>query len=310
MAVTAAMVKELRETTGAGMMDCKKALAATDGDMEKAVEFLREKGLAGAAKKAGRIAAEGIVDTAMSADEKTAVVVEVNAETDFVAKNAKFQAYVADVAAQALASSAADMDSFMAEKWAKDTTLTVKEALSSQISIIGENMNIRRFTKMTGTLVPYMHDGGRLGTLVKLDTDKPEDATVLACGKNVALQITALNAQYVSQADIPADVLANEKEVQLGLVRTENEQSAKPKPENVLEKIVEGRLRKYFEEVCLLDQKYFKDDTMSIAKYVESEAKAAGASIKIDSFVRYERGEGIEKKQDDFASEVAAMAKG
>ena len=182
--------------------------------------------------------------------------------------------------------------------------------MTEKIATIGENMNIRRFTKMTGTLVPYMHDGGRLGTLVKLDTDKPEDAAVLACGKNVALQITALNAQYVSQADIPADVLANEKEVQLGLVRTENEQSAKPKPENVLEKIVEGRLRKYFEEVCLLDQKYFKDDTMSIAKYVESEAKAAGASIKIDSFVRYERGEGIEKKQDGFASEVAAMAKG
>ena len=162
MAVTAAMVKELRETTGAGMMDCKKALAATDGDMEKAVEFLREKGLAGAAKKAGRIAAEGIVDTAMSADEKTAVVVEVNAETDFVAKNAKFQAYVADVAAQALASSAADMDSFMAEKWAKDTTLTVKEALSSQISIIGENMNIRRFEKVTeenGFVASYIHAG-------------------------------------------------------------------------------------------------------------------------------------------------------
>ena len=309
MAITASMVKELREMTGAGMMDCKKALAATDGDMDKAVEFLREKGLAGATKKAGRIAAEGIVMTKVTSDEKKAVVVEVNAETDFVAKNEKFQNYVSDVAEQALNTSAADIDAFLAEKWAKDPSLTVAEALSSQISIIGENMNIRRFTKMTGTLVPYMHDGGRLGTLVKLDTDKPEDATVLACGKNVALQITALNAQYVSQADIPADVLANEKEVQLGLVRTENEQSAKPKPENVLEKIVEGRLRKYFEEVCLLDQKYFKDDTMSIAKYVESEAKAAGASIKIDSFVRYERGEGIEKKADDFASEVASMVK-
>mgnify|MGYP001070709901 FL=1 len=182
--------------------------------------------------------------------------------------------------------------------------------MTEKIATIGENMNIRRFTKMTGTLVPYMHDGGRIGTMVKLATDKPDDATVLACGKNVALQITALNAQYVSQADIPADVLANEKEVQFGLVKTENAQSAKPKPENVLEKIVEGRLRKYFEEVCLLDQKYFKDDTMSIGKYVESEAKAAGASIKVESFVRYERGEGIEKKQDDFASEVAAMAKG
>ena len=178
MAVTAAMVKELREMTGAGMMDCKKALAATDGDMEKAVEFLREKGLAGAAKKAGRIAAEGIVDTLLTADEKTAVVVEVNAETDFVAKNAVFQAYVADVAAQALASSAADMDSFMAEKWAKDESLTVKEALSSQISIIGENMNIRRFEKVTeenGFVASYIHAGGKIGVLVDVETNVVND---------------------------------------------------------------------------------------------------------------------------------------
>ena len=309
MAISASMVKELREKTGAGMMDCKKALTNTDGDMDKAVEWLRENGLAKAEKKAGRIAAEGIVKTNISEDGKKAAIVEVNSETDFVAKNEKFQDFVAAVADQVNASSAADIDAFLAEPWAGDSSKTVKEELASMVATIGENMNIRRFTKMTGTLVPYMHDGGRLGTLVKLDTDKPEDATVLACGKNVALQITALNAQYVSQADIPADVLANEKEVQLGLVRTENEQSAKPKPENVLEKIVEGRLRKYFEEVCLLDQKYFKDDTMSIAKYVESEAKAAGASIKIDSFVRYERGEGIEKRQDNFAEEIAAQMK-
>ena len=267
------MVKDLREMTGAGMMDCKKALSATDGDMDKAVEFLREKGLAGAEKKAGRIAAEGIVDTAMAADEKKAVIVEVNAETDFVAKNADFQQFVSDVANVVIKDAPADVEAL------KNCTVaggsqTVAEYMTEKIATIGENMNIRRFTKMTGTLVPYMHDGGRIGTMVKLATDKPDDATVLACGKNVALQITALNAQYVSQADIPADVLANEKEVQFGLVKTENAQSAKPKPENVLEKIVEGRLRKYFEEVCLLDQKYFKDDTMSIGKYVESEAKA------------------------------------
>ena len=309
-AITASMVKELREMSGAGMMDCKKALTETDGDFDKAVEFLREKGLATAVKKAGRIAAEGIVMTTVVDGGKKAAMVEVNAETDFVAKNEVFQTYVKEVVDQIVSSDVQDVEALKNEKWALDPSMTVAEKHAAMGAKIGENMNIRRFTKMTGTLVPYMHDGGRLGTLVKLDTDKPEDATVLACGKNVALQITALNAQYVSQADIPADVLANEKEVQLGLVRTENEQSAKPKPENVLEKIVEGRLRKYFEEVCLLDQKYFKDDTMSIAKYVESEAKAAGASIKIDSFVRYERGEGIEKKQDDFASEVAAMAKG
>ena len=289
--ITASDVKELREMTGCGMMDCKRALVEADGNRDEAVKILREKGLAKAAKKAGRIAAEGIVKAKVNGTN--GVIVEINCETDFCAKSDKFLELVETIT-DTIAGGAQTVSEYMTEK----------------IATIGENMNIRRFTKMTGTLVPYMHDGGRLGTLVKLDTDKPEDATVLACGKNVALQITALNAQYVSQADIPADVLANEKEVQLGLVRTENEQSAKPKPENVLEKIVEGRLRKYFEEVCLLDQKYFKDDTMSIAKYVESEAKAAGASIKIDSFVRYERGEGIEKKQDDFASEVAAMAKG
>ena len=292
--ITASDVKELREMTGCGMMDCKRALVEADGNRDEAVKILREKGLAKAAKKAGRIAAEGIVKAKVNGTN--GVIVEINCETDFCAKSDKFLELVETITDTILANDAADVEAL------KNCTIaggaqTVSEYMTEKIATIGENMNIRRFTKMTGTLV-------------KLDTDKPEDATVLACGKNVALQITALNAQYVSQADIPADVLANEKEVQLGLVRTENEQSAKPKPENVLEKIVEGRLRKYFEEVCLLDQKYFKDDTMSIAKYVESEAKAAGASIKIDSFVRYERGEGIEKKQDDFASEVAAMAKG
>ena len=242
MAISASMVKELREKTGAGMMDCKKALTNTDGDMDKAVEWLRENGLAKAEKKAGRIAAEGIVKTNISEDGKKAAIVEVNSETDFVAKNEKFQDFVAAVADQVNASSAADIDAFLAEPWAGDSSKTVKEELASMVATIGENMNIRRITKMTGTMVTNMHDGGRIGTMVKLATDKPDDATVLACGKNVALQITALNAQYVSQADIPADVLANEKEVQFGLVKTENAQSAKPKPENVLEKIVEGRL--------------------------------------------------------------------
>ena len=294
--ITASDVKELREMTGCGMMDCKRALVEADGNRDEAVKILREKGLAKAAKKAGRIAAEGIVKAKVNGTN--GVIVEINCETDFCAKSDKFLELVETITDTILANDAADVEAL------KNCTIaggaqTVSEYMTEKIATIGENMNIRRFTKMTGTLVPYMHD-----------TDKPEDATVLACGKNVALQITALNAQYVSQADIPADVLANEKEVQLGLVRTENEQSAKPKPENVLEKIVEGRLRKYFEEVCLLDQKYFKDDTMSIAKYVESEAKAAGASIKIDSFVRYERGEGIEKKQENFAEEIAKMVKG
>ena len=303
--ITAKEVAELREMTGCGMMDCKRALVEADGNRDEAVKILREKGLAKAAKKAGRIAAEGVVKAKVNGTN--GVLVEINCETDFCAKSDKFLDLVETITI--LANDVADVEAL------KNCTVaggsqTVAEYMTEKIATIGENMNIRRFTKMTGTLVPYMHDGGRIGTMVKLATDKPDDATVLACGKNVALQITALNAQYVSQADIPADVLANEKEVQFGLVKTENAQSAKPKPENVLEKIVEGRLRKYFEEVCLLDQKYFKDDTMSIGKYVESEAKAAGASIKVESFVRYERGEGIEKKQDDFASEVAAMAKG
>ena len=181
--------------------------------------------------------------------------------------------------------------------------MTVSEYFTDKIATIGENMNIRRFTKLNGTLVSYMHDGGRIGTLLKIATDKPDNAEVLACGKNVALQITAMNAQYVDKDSVPADVIANEKEVQQKLVEQEG------KPANVAEKIVEGRLRKFYEEVCLLDQKYFKDDTMSIAKYIESVAKEQGASIKVDSFIRYERGEGIEKKEENFADEVASMIK-
>ena len=305
--ITAKEVAELREMTGCGMMDCKRALVEADGNRDEAVKILREKGLAKAAKKAGRIAAEGIVKAKTNGN--TGVLVEINCETDFCAKSDKFLELVETIADTILANDVADVEA-LKNCTAVGTSQTVAEYMTEKIATIGENMNIRRFTKMTGTLVPYMHDGGRIGTMVKLTTDKPDDATVLACGKNVALQVTALNAQFVSQADIPADVLANEKEVQMGRVKTENAASAKPKPENVLEKIVEGRLRKYYEEVCLLDQKYFKDDTMSIAKYVESEAKAAGAQIKVESFVRYERGEGIEKKVDDFAAEVAQMAKG
>ena len=209
MAVTAAMVKELREMTGAGMMDCKKALAATDGDMDKAVEFLREKGLAGAAKKAGRIAAEGIVATKLAEDGKTAVVVEVNAETDFVAKNEKFQSYVADVAAQALASDAADMDAFMAEKWAKDESLTVAEALSSQISIIGENMKIRRFEKLTeanGFVASYIHAGGKIGVLVDVETDVVNDE-IKEMAKNVAMQAAALKPLYTNRDEVDAEYI-------------------------------------------------------------------------------------------------------
>ena len=305
--IKASDVKELREMTGCGMMDCKRALVEANGDREQAVKILREKGLAKAAKKAGRIAAEGIVKAKTNGN--VGVLVEINCETDFCAKSDKFLELVEAITDTILANDVADVEA-LANVTVAGTSTTVSEYLTEKIATIGENIKIRRFTKMEGILVPYMHDGGRIGTMVKLITDKADDAAVLEAGKNVALQVTALNAQYVAQANIPADVLANEKEVQFNLVKKENAESAKPKPENVLEKIVEGRLRKFFEEVCLLDQKYFKDDTMSIAKYLESVAKASGASIAVDSFVRYERGEGIEKKEDDFAAEVAAMAKG
>ena len=307
MAVTAAMVKELRETTGAGMMDCKKALAATDGDMEKAVEFLREKGLAGAAKKAGRIAAEGIVDTAMSADEKTAVVVEVNAETDFVAKNAKFQAYVADVAAQALASSAADMDSFMAEKWAKDETLTVKEALSSQISIIGENMNIRRFEKVTeenGFVASYIHAGGKIGVLVDVETDVVNDA-IKEMAKNVAMQAAALKPQYTTRAEVDADYISREKEILLAQIMNDPKESQKP--QKVIDGMINGRINKELKEICLMDQTYVKaeDGKQTVSAYVAQVAKENNAKVAVKKFVRFETGEGMEKKEEDFAAEVA-----
>ena len=307
MAVTAAMVKELREMTGAGMMDCKKALAATDGDMDKAVEFLREKGLAGAEKKAGRIAAEGIVATAMTEDEKKAVVVEVNAETDFVAKNAKFQAYVAQVAAQALTTTAADMDAFMEEKWAADESLTVKEALSSQISIIGENMNIRRFKQVVeenGVVVSYIHAGGRIGVLVDVETSVVNDA-VKEMGKNIAMQIAALNPKYTSRDEVSAEFIEHEKSILMAQIQNDPKEASKP--EKVIQGMIQGRINKEMKEICLLDQTYVKaeDGKQSVAQYVAQVAKENGASITVKGFVRFETGEGLEKKEENFAEEVA-----
>ena len=307
MAVTAAMVKELREMTGAGMMDCKKALAATDGDMDKAVEFLREKGLAGAEKKAGRIAAEGIVATAMTDDEKKAVVVEVNAETDFVAKNAKFQAYVAQVAAQALTTTAADMDAFMEEKWAADETLTVKEALSSQISIIGENMNIRRFKQVVeenGVVVSYIHAGGRIGVLVDVETDVVNDA-VKEMGKNIAMQIAALNPKYTSRDEVSAEFIEHEKGILMAQIQNDPKEASKP--EKVIQGMIQGRINKEMKEICLLDQTYVKaeDGKQSVSQYVAQVAKENSAKITVKGFVRFETGEGLEKKEENFAEEVA-----
>ncbi len=298
--ITAKEVAELRDMTGCGLMDCKKALIEADGNRDEAVKILREKGQAKAVKKAGRIAAEGIVKTKVNGNK--GVIVEINCETDFAAKSDRFLEMVEVITDTILNSDAKDVEALGAVT-AAGTSMTVSEYLTEKIATIGENIKIRRFEKLEGILVPYMHDGGRLGTLVKLATDKPDDAEVLACGKNVALQITAMNPQYVDKDAVPADVLANEKEVQMKLVEQEG------KPANVAEKIVEGRMRKFYEEVCLVDQKYFKDDSMSIGKYVDSVAKAQGASLKVESFVRYERGEGIEKKEENFADEVASMIK-
>ena len=306
-AVTAAMVKELREMTGAGMMDCKKALSATDGDMDKAVEFLREKGLAGAAKKAGRIAAEGIVDTLVSEDGKTAVVVEVNSETDFVAKNEKFRTYVAEVAKQALASTASDMDAFMAEKWIGDESMTVAEELSSQIAVIGENMKIRRYEKVTeenGFVASYIHAGGKIGVLVDVETDVINDA-VKEMAKNVAMQAAALRPEFTSRSEVSEDYIAHEKAILMAQIQNDPKESQKP--EKVIQGMIEGRINKELKEICLLDQVYVKaeDGKQSVKNYVDSVAKAEGAKIIIKKFVRFETGEGLEKKSENFAEEVA-----
>ena len=307
MAITAAMVKELREMTGAGMMDCKKALTATDGDMDKAVEFLREKGLAGAQKKAGRIAAEGIVDTLVSEDGKNAVVVEVNAETDFVAKNEKFRTYVGEVAKQALATKAADMDAFLAEPWIDDASLTVKEQLSSMISVIGENMNIRRFEKMSepnGVVVSYIHAGGKIGVLVDVESDVVNDA-VKEMAKNVAMQVAALKPLYTSASEVSADYIAKEKEILLAQIKNDPKEASKP--EKVIQGMIQGRIQKELKEICLVDQVYVKaeDGKQTVGQFVAEVARKTGAKIALKSFVRFETGEGLEKRVENFAEEVA-----
>lgn len=309
MAITAAMVKELREVSGAGMMDCKKALTATDGDMDKAIEFLRENGLAKAEKKAGRVAAEGMVATNISADGKLAAIVEVNSETDFVAKNEKFQNYVAQVAAQVATTSAQDVDAFLAEPWIEDSSKTVKENLASMIAVIGENMTIRRFAKVEATdglIESYIHAGGKIGVLVQAKTDANTDA-VKECLKNVAMQIAALNPKYTSRDEVDQDYIEHEKEILKAQAMKEKPDAA----EKIIDGMVMGRINKELKEICLLDQVYVKaeDGKQSVAKYVESVAKAEGIALEIKSFVRYETGEGIEKVESDFAAEVAAQLK-
>ncbi len=310
-AISAAMVKELREMTGAGMMDCKKALSATDGDMDKAVEFLREKGLAAAEKKAGRIAAEGIVSMLVE-DDKKAVIVEVNSETDFVAKNAVFQEYVGQVAAQAIKSSNQDnIDAFLEEKWELEPEYTVAQALSQKISVIGENLKIRRFAVLEaadGCIVSYSHGGGRIGVLVAATTSVVND-TVKEALKNVAMQVAALSPKYVSRDEISADYLAHEKEILMAQIKNDPKEAAKP--EKVIEGMINGRLNKEMKEICLVDQAYVKaeDGKQTVAQYLKAVSKEVGAEVSVKSFVRFETGEGLEKKNEDFAAEVAAQIK-
>ena len=302
MAITAGMVKELREMTGAGMMDCKKALTETNGDMDAAVEFLRKNGQAKAEKKAGRIAAEGIVKTVVK-DDKVAAIVEVNSETDFVAKNDEFQGFVDTVVNQVVESDAADMDAFMAEPWAADASKTVKDALVEKIAVIGENLNIRRFEKVSaenGCVVSYIHGGGRIGVLVVADTDVVNDE-IKACLKNVAMQVAAMSPKYVSRDEVSQEYLDHEKEILLAQAKKENPE----KPDNIIEKMIIGRLNKEMKEICLLDQVYVQDSDLTVAKYVEKVAKENNAKMTVTKFIRFETGEGIEKKEENFAEEVA-----
>ena len=308
MAVTASMVKELREMTGAGMMDCKKALSATDGDFDKAIEFLREKGLATAEKKAGRIAAEGLVATTIKDGDKVAAIVEVNAETDFVAKNEVFQTFVKEVVEQAADTDAADIDAFKAEKWALDTSMTVDEKLAAMIAKIGENMNIRRFEKIVsedGIVVSYIHAAGKIGVLVEAKTEN-NDKRVKEALKNVAMQVAALNPKYVSTDDVPEEYKEHEKEILIA--QAKNDPKNANKPENIIEKMITGRLAKELKEICLLEQEYVKaENKETVAKYLEMVSKEVGTPVELKRFVRFETGEGLEKKNEDFAAEVAAQ---
>ena len=310
MACTAADVKKLREMTSVGMMECKKALTEADGDFDKAIELLREKGLAKAAKKADRVAAEGIVCAKVCDECGVAAIVEVNAETDFVAKNADFQAFVSDVATVIIKENPADVEALKACKMGD---LTVETALQEKVLTIGENIQIRRFTRFDDSTVnvAYNHMGGVIGTLVALQVSDnlKDNATVKELGKDIGMQAAAMNPSFMDKSEVDESTLAKEKEILLAQALEENKTAAKPKPEQIIHKMVEGRIGKYYEENCLLQQAFVKENKVSVEQHIAAVAKELGGEIKLVKCVRFERGEGIEKKQDDFAAEVAAMAK-
>lgn len=299
---TAKDVKALREQTGCGMMDCKKALVEADGDMEKAVDFLREQGLAKQAKKASRVAAEGMAFAMTTEDHKKGVVIEVNAETDFVAKNADFQAFVNTCAQTVIDNNPADVEALLACN-ASGTDKTVAELLQEKVLVIGENIQIRRFKLMEGACVAYVHAGGVICVLVNFKTDLADKPEFVTYGKDVAMQIAALNTPYLKESDVPAEVLEHEKEIMKAEVVNSG------KPEAIADKIVMGKIGKFYKENCLLDQAFVKENKISVQQYTNNTAKELGGSIEITEFVRFEKGEGIEKREDDFAAEVAAMTK-
>ena len=304
--ITAAMVKELRERTGSGMMDCKKALSETNGDMEKAVEVLREKGLAAATKKAGRIAAEGIVTTYISEDMKTGSVVEVNCETDFVAANDDFKALAANVAKMAATTTVTTVEELLAEKYVGDESITLQDAVTALIAKLGENMSVRRFEKFVvdnGIIQSYIHGNGKIGVLVQLACDK-QDEVLKTVAKDVAMQVAAANPLFLNKDQVDNESLEKEKEIYR--VQALNE----GKPENIVDKMVMGRISKYYKEVCLVDQVWVKNGDYTISKYLQEEGKKLGASMNVVKFARFERGEGIEKKEENFAEEVQRQMQG
>ncbi len=310
MAITAAMVKELREKSGAGMMDCKKALTETAGDMEKAIDYLRENGMVKAAKKADRIAAEGLCEGIVSEDGKEAAVVEVNSETDFVAKNDLFRGFVHEVAEQAMATNTEDLDAFMAEPWKADPEKTVQEALVAEIAVISENLKIRRFAKMkeeNGFITAYTHAGGKIVVLVDVETDVVNDA-IVEMAKNIAMQAAAMRPKYNSRKEVDQDYLEKEKEILLAAAKNEKPNAN----EKIWNGMVMGRMNKELAEICLQDQVYVKaeDGKQTVSKYIAEVAKANGAKVNVKGFIRFETGEGIEKKKENFAEEVAAQIKG
>jgi len=307
MAFTANDVKNLREMTGVGMLDCKKALAATDGDMDKAVEYLREKGLAAAQKKAGRIAAEGMAYATVV--NGVGVVVEVNAETDFVGQNELFIEFTKGVAQVVAQENPADLEVLLTKAF-PGTGRTVQEEQQEKVMVIGENIQIRRFVRFAeGVNVPYNHMGGRIGVLVNMEVSAglEENTSVIELGKDIAMQIAAMNPSFRDKSDVNQETLDKEREILMAQAKTENEAAAKPKPENILVKMVDGRVSKFYEENCLLQQAYVKENKISVEQHVAAVAKELGGSISVKGFVRFEKGEGIEKKEDNFAAEVASM---